>query len=371
MDTGDDADGRARALQLARGVVGRTSPNPAVGAVLVRDGRVVGEGATHPPGGPHAEIVALRMAGAQARGATLYVTLEPCSHHGRTPPCADALIAAGVAAVYYASGDPHPVAGGGARVLRAAGVTVVPGEGAWAEEARRVNEAFMHWAAVRRPFVTVKWAMSLDGKIATRAGASRWITGEAARQRVHAWRDATDAILIGSGTALADDPALTTHLDGRDGRHPLRVVLDGRGRLPTTARLVAGALPGRTLVATTAASPSAWRAVLTRAGVDVVVLPPGAHGGVDLAALLNVLGARDVTSLLVEGGAEVAASFISTGLGDKYLVFAAPLVIGGAAAPGPVGGIGPTLLADALRLRLDAVERVGDDALLTCYPSSR
>ncbi len=371
MDTGDDADGRARALQLARGVVGRTSPNPAVGAVLVRDGRVVGEGATHPPGGPHAEIVALRMAGAQARGATLYVTLEPCSHHGRTPPCADALIAAGVAAVYYASGDPHPVAGGGARVLRAAGVTVVPGEGAWAEEARRVNEAFMHWATVRRPFVTVKWAMSLDGKIATRSGASRWITGEAARQRVHAWRDATDAILIGSGTALADDPALTTRLDGRDGRHPLRVVLDGRGRLPTTARLVAAALPGRTLVATTAASPPAWRAVLTGAGVDVVVLPPGAHGRVDLAALLNVLGARDVTSLLVEGGAEVAASVISTGLGDKYLVFAAPLVIGGAAAPGPVGGIGPTLLADAPRLRLDAVERVGDDALLTCYPSSR
>jgi len=273
MDTGNDADGRARALQLARGVVGRTSPNPAVGAVLVRDGRVVGEGATHPPGGPHAEIVALRMAGAQARGATLYVTLEPCSHHGRTPPCADALIAAGVAAVYYASGDPHPVAGGGARVLRAAGVTVVPGEGAWAEEARRINEAFLHWVTVRRPFVTVKWAMSLDGKIATRAGESRWISAPESRRRVHELRDATDAILVGSGTALADDPALTTRLEGGHGpHHPLRVVLDGRGRLPTTARLVAGALPGRTLVATTAASPPAWRAVLTGAGVDVVVL---------------------------------------------------------------------------------------------------
>jgi len=369
MTTGDDADGRARALQLARGVVGRTSPNPAVGAALVRDGVVVGEGATHPPGGPHAEIVALRAAGDRARGATLYVTLEPCGHHGRTPPCADALIAAGVAIVHYATDDPHPVAGGGARVLRAAGVTVVPGEGAWAEEARRINEAFLHWVIVRRPFVTVKWAMSLDGKIATRAGESRWITGDAARRRVHAVRDTTDAILVGSGTALADDPALTTRLEGRhDPHHPLRVVLDGRGRLPATARLVAGRLPGRTLVATTAGSPPAWRAALTTAGVEVAVVPPGARGGVDLAALLDDLGARDITSLLVEGGATVVASFVAAALVDKYLVFAAPLVIGGGAAPGPVGGTGPTLLANAPRLRLDAVERVGDDVALTCYP---
>jgi len=318
MTTGDDADGRARALQLARGVVGRTSPNPAVGAALVRDGIVVGEGATHPPGGPHAEIVALRAAGDRARGATLYVTLEPCSHHGRTPPCADALIAAGVAIVHYATDDPHPVAGGGARVLRAAGVTVVPGEGAWAEEARRINEAFLHWVIVRRPFVTVKWAMSLDGKIATRAGESRWITGGAARRRVHEVRDTTDAILVGSGTALADDPALTTRLEGRhDPHHPLRVVLDGRGRLPATARLVAGRLPGRTLVATTAASPPAWRAALTTAGVEVAMVPPDAGGGVDLAALLDDLGARDITSLLVEGGGDGCGFFRRGGPGRQ------------------------------------------------------
>ncbi len=371
MNVRDDADGRARALQLARRVLGRTSPNPAVGAVLVRDGVVVGEGATHPPGGPHAEIVALRAAGDRARGATLYVTLEPCSHHGRTPPCADALIAAGVAAVHYVIGDPNPLAGGGARVLRAAGVTVVPGEGAWAEEARRINEAFLHWVAVRRPFVTLKWAMSLDGKIATRAGESRWISAPESRRRVHELRDATDAILVGSGTALADDPALTTRLEGGDGRHPLRVVLDGRGRLPATARLVSGRLPGRTLVATTATSSPAWRGALAHDGVEIVVLPPGTHGGVDLVALLDELGARDITSLLVEGGAGVLASFVAECLVDKYLVFAAPLVIGGAAAPGPVGGTGPALLADAPRLRLDAVERVGDDALLTCYPIIR
>jgi diaminohydroxyphosphoribosylaminopyrimidine deaminase/5-amino-6-(5-phosphoribosylamino)uracil reductase len=357
-----------RALDLARGALGRTSPNPAVGAVLVRDGVVVGEGATQPPGGPHAEIVALRAAGTQARGATLYVTLEPCNHYGRTPPCADALLAAGVAAVHYATPDPHPAASGGADTLRAAGVRVTPGTGRWNADARRLNEAFFHWAAVGRPFVIAKWAMSLDGKIATRTGESRWITGEEARRRVHALRDTVAVILVGSATVLADDPALTTRLDGRAGHHPLRVVLDGRGRVPVTARVVAGHLPGQTLIVTTTASSPAWRTSLARDGVEVAVLPRGRAGGVDLASVLALLGARHLTSVLVEGGARTLAAFAEVGLIDKYLVFAAPLVIGGVDAPGPIGGVGPALLHDARRLRLESVERVGADALLTCYP---
>lgn len=360
---------QARALTLGRSVHGRTSPNPAVGAVLVRDGRVVGEGATQPAGGPHAEIMALRAAGGHARGATLYVTLEPCCHHGRTPPCADALIAAGVAAVRYAVDDPNPlVVGGGARALRAAGITVIAEAGSWAAQARRLNEAFFQWVTTGRPFVTAKWAMSLDGRIATRTGDSRWITGEGARRRVHELRNTTDAILVGSGTVLADDPALTTRLTGRDVRYPLRVVLDARGRIPLTAQLVAGRLPGQTLVATTDASPAAWRAALVARGVAIELVPPGCRGGVDLGALLTVLGQRAITSVVVEGGAGVLGSFVEAGLVDKYLVFAAPVVIGGDTAPGPVGGSGIALLTQAPRLQLDAVEQVGPDLVLTCYP---
>jgi len=359
----------ARALELARSVLGRTRPNPAVGAVLVRDDTVVGEGATQPAGGPHAEIIALGTAGERARGATLYVTLEPCCHHGRTPPCTDAIRAAGVAEVRYAIGDPNPqVAGRGDCLLRSAGVRVIPGRGWWAQEARRLNEAFFHWVRTGRPFVVAKWAMSLDGRIATHSGDSRWITGEEARHRVHQVRNVTDAILIGSGTALADDPVLTTRLKTGEVRHPLRIVLDARGRLPVTARLVAGGLPGRTLVATTASSPPTWRAELAAGGVEVLVLPAGTGRGVALVSLLDLLGQRDITSMLVEGGATVLGAFVEAGLVDKYLVFVAPVVIGGAAAPGPVGGTGVAVLAQALRLHLDRIEHIGQDVLLTCYP---
>ncbi len=368
MTTMDSEFCQKRALDLARSVVGRVSPNPAVGAVLVRDDVVVGEGATQPPGGPHAEVAALRAAGERARGATLYVTLEPCSHYGRTPPCTDALIAAGVREIVYATADPNPRAGGGGRLLRAAGLSVVYEDGPWEDDARRVNEVFFHWIAHQRPFVIAKWAMSVDGKIATRTGESRWITGDAARGRVHALRDRVDAILVGSGTALADDPALTTRLEGREVRHPLRVVLDARGRLPLSARLVADRLPGRTLVATTTASPPAWRRALEATGNEVSVFPPGPRGGVDLTAIGAFLGARAVTSLLVEGGAGVLGAFVEARLVDKYLVFAAPLVIGGHDAPGPVDGRDLELLSNAPRLTLDAVERIGDDVLLTCYP---
>lgn len=358
------------ALALGRAVAGRTSPNPAVGAVLVREGRIVGEGATQPAGGHHAEVMALGQAGDAARGATLYVTLEPCSHHGRTPPCTDALVAARVGAVHYAVADPNPrVGNAGRRALEAAGIAVVAGE--CAPDALLAHEAFFTFITRGRPFVVAKWAMSLDGKIATHTGDSRWITGPEARRRVHLLRDTLDAICVGSGTVTADNPALTTRLVGNASpHHPLRVVLDGRGRTPLHARVLAGGLPGRTLVATTEQSPVSWRAHVEGAGQEVLLLPPGASGGVDPAALLAALGGRDCISLMVEGGGAVLASFFAAGMVDKALVFVAPLVIGGADAPSPVRGVGAAVLAQASRWQIAKTEACGPDVLLTVYPSA-
>ncbi|NPA31500.1 MAG: bifunctional diaminohydroxyphosphoribosylaminopyrimidine deaminase/5-amino-6-(5-phosphoribosylamino)uracil reductase RibD, partial [Chloroflexi bacterium] len=241
------------ALDLARRGLGRTHPNPAVGAVIVRDGRVVGRGFHPKAGEPHAEIFALREAGDAARGAVMYVTLEPCVHHGRTPPCVDAILEAGIAEVHIATLDPNPVVHGqGVAKLRAAGVKVVLGEGQ--AEARKLIEGFAHWVRTRRPWVVAKYAMTLDGKIATRTGHARWITGPEARAWVHRLRDQVDAILVGRGTVEADDPRLTTRLPDADAvHHPLRVVLDSRGRAPLTARVFDPGLPGRTVLAATPA----------------------------------------------------------------------------------------------------------------------
>ncbi len=366
---GENERWEARALELARSVLGRTSPNPAVGAVVVRDGQVVGEGATHPPGGPHAEVIALDTAGEAARGSTLVVTLEPCSHHGRTPPCTQAIIDAGITRVHYAVLDPNPVvAGSGHRALEDAGIEVLRGGARWEREASTLNEAFFHWIRSRRPFVIAKWAMSLDGRIATRSGDSRWISGERSRTAVHELRNVVDAIMVGSGTVLADDPALTTRLDRPDVHHPLRVVVDARGRIPASARLVAGDLPGHTLVATTCASSKAWREEISARGAEVVLLPPGASGGVDLDALLMTLGNREIGSLLVEGGSSLLGSLVDARLVNKYQIFVAPLIIGGGDAWSPVGGIGIDRVVNAARLCPDRVEHLGDDLLLTCYP---
>lgn len=363
---------KARALELARSVLGRTSPNPAVGAVVVRDGQIVGEGATQPAGGAHAEVVALAVAGAAARGGTLYATLEPCSHHGRTPPCTEAIIAAGITRVHYAVLDPNPVVwGNGRRVLEEAGIDVVPGEGTWTGEASTLNEAFFHWIRRQRPFVIAKWAMSLDGRVATRTGDSRWISGDRSRARVHELRNVVDAILVGSGTVLADDPALTTRLGRTDAHHPLRVILDARGRTPVSARLIAGGLPGRTMIATTPASSETWRQEIADRGVDVMILPSAASGGVDLDALLITLGRRDVVSLLIEGGSSVLGSFVDSRLVNKYHIFVAPLVIGGAGALSPVGGTGVGGLTEAACLRPDRVEYLDGDLLVTGYPGTR
>jgi len=353
-----------RALELAARARGRTSPNPMVGAVIVRDGNIVGEGYHHRAGTPHAEIHALRAAGESARGATMYVTLEPCCFHGRTPPCTDALIAAGIAEVHMAMLDPNPrVAGQGRAALEAAGIRTVVGE----EEAaaRALNAAYVTWITTGRPLVIAKFAMSLDGKIATHTGESRWITGPEARRRVHETRDTVDAILVGAGTVLADDPQLTTRLDGRaDVHHPLRVILDSRGRVPLDARLFDPHLPGRTVVATTAAMPEAIRRTLERQDVQVLSLPADEAGRVALPALLDALGRMEVTSLLVEGGATVLGSFFDAGLVDQVMAFVAPRIIGGAAAPGPVAGRGTPRLAATPRLRDVRVERLGRDLLI-------
>lgn len=356
------------AISLAATVRGRVAPNPAVGAVLVRDGLLVGAGATAPPGGPHAEIVALQQAGERARGATLYVTLEPCAHYGRTPPCVDALIAAGIERAVIAVGDPNPLVDGrGFARLAAAGVRIT--RGLLAEEATALNSDFFTRLATGRPEVTAKFAASLDGRIATRTGDSRWITGEDARRHVHHLRDIHDAIMVGLGTVRADDPLLTTRLPdaaaGAGGpHHPLRVIVDSAARMPTTAAMLRPGTPGRTLVAVGDAAPAERVTALRRAGAEVVRFPVP-DGRVDLGALLDHLGALGFNSVLVEGGATLLGALFDSGLVDRVAAYIAPLVIGGNGAPAAVGGEGPAVLADVHRLHNVDVIRLGSDILMT------
>jgi diaminohydroxyphosphoribosylaminopyrimidine deaminase/5-amino-6-(5-phosphoribosylamino)uracil reductase len=341
-----------RALALAARGRATTAPNPNVGAVLVRDGSVVGEGWHRRAGEPHAEVHALAAAGEAARGATLYVTLEPCAHHGRTPPCADALIAAGVARVVACHRDPDPrTAGAGFARLAAAGIAVEVG--ARADEAMALNLPYLVPVVLGRPAVTLKWAMTLDGRIATASGESRWITGVAARRASLLLREEHGAILVGSGTVLADDPRLTRRLGRADGPI-LRVVLDRRLRTPAAARLFDEPGP---VVVYTAGAPDAERArELSARGAEIV---PLAEPGV--AAVVRDLAARGVRSLLVEGGAGVAGAFVDAGLWDRVVVFAAPLLIGGERAVPAIGGTGVGRLREAGRLGPLRIARRGAD----------
>src|SRR5215211_7537468 len=354
----------ARAVALAEGGRGTASPNPMVGAVLIRNGRVVGEGFHRAAGLAHAEALALAAAGELAAGATCYVTLEPCAHHGRTPPCADALVAAGVARVVAATADPDPRDdGAGLARLRAAGVEVSVGAGAAA--AGEQNAAYLTHRRRGRPRVTLKAAASLDGKVAAPDGTSQWITGPDARADGHRLRAEADAVLVGAGTALADDPRLTVRLPGHAGRQPLRVLADATGRVGPGRHLFDGEAP--TLVATTPTAPAAavdaWRA----AGAEVLVCKE-APAGVDLEDLARRLGERGVLELLAEGGPRLQASLWAAGLADRLVWFLAPLAIGGAGAPGLLGGAGAATLADARRLRLASVDRLGDDLRVVAYP---
>ncbi len=340
-----DREHMAAALALARRGLGRTWPNPAVGCVLAREGRVVGRGWTQPGGRPHAETEALARAGELARGATAYVTLEPCAHQGRTPPCAEALVAAGIARCLSATGDPDPrVAGRGLAILRDAGIAVETG--LLEQEARALNAGFLTRLALGRPLVTLKLAMTLDGRIATAGGESRWITGEAARAHAQLLRAEHDAVLVGSGTALADDPRLTLRLPGAEGRRLVRVVADGRLRLPLTSVLVATASEQPTWVLTRRDAEKPRRQAFEQAGVEVLALPTHAGETLDLAAGLAALGERGLTRLLVEGGGQLASGLLQAGLVDRLAVYHAPLLLGGDGRPG-VAALGLERLADA------------------------
>ncbi len=326
----------------------------------MRDGEVVGEGFHAAAGAPHAETEALKAAGDRARGSTVYVTLEPCAHHGRTPPCVDALIRTGVSEVVYSLKDPNPrVKGGGHKRLEEAGVRVRAGLAS--AEAFRANQSFFKWATTGRPLVSAKFAMSLDGKIATASGDSRWISNDSSRRRGHELRNRHDAVLVGSGTVLADDPRLTTRLDGQEVSHPVRVVADSRGRVPVTARVFQPDLPGRAVLATTETAASNRFEALADRGVEVWSLPAGENGRIDLGALLDRIGRQDLLSVLVEGGGTLLGGLFDSDLIDRIHTFVAPMIIGGRGAPVAVGGVGVSRISEALRLHEVWTETVDGD----------
>jgi len=358
-----------RALSLARLAIGSTSPNPAVGAVIVKDGVVIGEGYTEPPGCAHAEVVALKNAGERSRGATMYVTLEPCCHFGRTPPCTQAIIKGGISEVHIATLDPNPlVCGRGKAELDAAGIKTMLGE--HEEEASELNEAYIKFITTGLPFVTAKFAMSLDGKIATRTGDSRWISGEDSREYVHRLRRAVDAIMVGVNTILADDPRLTAGdrlKRGGEIKNPVRVIVDSKGRTPPTAQALKQ--PGKIIVATTPLAPPALIKKLKEAGAEVLELPSFSpdEGLVDVGELLKELGREEITSVLVEGGGTLLGSLFEGGLVDKVIAFIAPVIIGGAGARLAVGGRGAERIAQAIKLSNVNIERIGNDVMMCGY----
>ena len=355
-----DAAHMHAALALARRGLGLTAPNPSVGCVIVREGRVVGRGVTAPGGRPHAETIALAMAGAAARGATAYVTLEPCAHHGKSPPCAEALVEAGIARVVVASRDPDPrVDGAGIARLRAAGVVVE--EGLLGPEATTLNEGFFATVTLNRPMVTLKLASTLDGRIATHAGESRWITGEAARRVAHLLRYRHDAVMIGVGTAMADNPDLTCRLPGMEEPAKVRVVVDSHLRTPLTARLLATASRIPTWFLARHDADAGRRRGMEQAGAMVISVP-GNEAGVDLAAGLAALGKRGVTRVLAEGGAGLAAGLLRAGLADRLAWFHAPAVMGGDGFPASAP-LGTELLAAMPRFVREGAFSVGDDML--------
>ncbi len=372
--TPEMADDRALmqlALDEAAKARGRTSPNPMVGCVIAKNGRLIAKGHHRRAGLAHAERVALRRAGRRARGADLYVNLEPCDHQGRTAPCTDALIAAGIGRVFVATRDPNPLVNGrGIKRLRRAGLRVETG--LLAKEARRLNETFTHAIVAARPFVVAKLAQSLDGRVATRSGASQWITGPKARRAGHRLRNELDAILVGVGTVLADDPQLTCRLRG--GRDPVRVVLDTRARTSTHAKLIAATASSKakTIILVGEGAPAQRREVLRAAGAEVITCATLSDGRIDLSDALTRLYRHDrLLSLLVEGGPRVLGSFFDAGLVDKVHAFIAPLIIGGEGALSSVGATGVAALEDAMRLVEVETVQLGRDLHLTGYPARR
>lgn len=356
-----------RALELARLARGRTSPNPMVGAVVVKNGEIVGEGWHQKAGTPHAEIHALRAAAENARDAELFVTLEPCCHSGRTGPCTEAVVAAGIRRVIVAMTDPNPkVAGQGITCLREHGIEV--STGVLAPEAADLNAAFIKWISCGLPFVVLKSGMSLDGKIATATGESKWITGPESRLAVHRLRDSVDVIMTGIGTVLADDPELTTRLP-EGGRSPVRVILDRMARLPLEAKILADGVSPVIIVVSTDA-PADRVASLERNGAEVLRMQTDVSG-VDLHTTLRALGERCYSSVLVEAGGTLNGALLKQNLVDRMVLFMAPRIIGGSSAPGPFGGEGIKLLSDAVELEDIEISRTGQDIMVSGYVKRR
>jgi diaminohydroxyphosphoribosylaminopyrimidine deaminase/5-amino-6-(5-phosphoribosylamino)uracil reductase len=358
-----DAQHLLRALELAARARGQTSPNPMVGAVVVKHGNVIGEGITQPPGEDHAEVMALEAAAGATAGATMYVSLEPCCHQGRTPPCTDAILYAGIARVVIASDDPTPKAAGrGPGILRDEGVRVDFVDGDIAEAARLLNQPFRKHARTGRPLVIFKSAMTLDGKVATHTGDSQWISGEASRARAHRWRAESDAVAVGIGTALMDDPQLTARIEGV-ARQPRRVVFDSEARLPLDSKLVRGVAELPLIVVCSRAAGRTSVQALEAAGVDVIVAT-GENEGARVEHALDQLGARDIQSLLLEGGPHLAGAFLEAGEIDEARMFIAPLMLGGAKARTAVEGIGVGDIAAGSRALALETERIEDDVLI-------
>ncbi|HSR36492.1 MAG TPA: bifunctional diaminohydroxyphosphoribosylaminopyrimidine deaminase/5-amino-6-(5-phosphoribosylamino)uracil reductase RibD [Desulfurivibrionaceae bacterium] len=357
-----DFDYMRLALAEAKKGLGRTSPNPAVGAVVVRNGTVVGKGYHRRAGTPHAEVHALNASGAKAKGATIYVTLEPCNHTGRTPPCTQAILASGIRQVVIGMADPNPwVNGGGAEYLAAQGISVT--SGVLEAECRAINRPFIKHTTTGLPWVILKAGMSLDGRIATVTGHSSWITGKQSRLHVHRLRDRSDAILVGVGTALADDPSLTARLPGRRGRDPVRVVLDTELRLPATAKMLTQQSASRTMIFC-GPQPAAQKvAALETAGALVRPVALARDGGLDLKLVLRQLGSEGITSVLVEGGGTVHGALLRGGLVDEVQLFVAPIFIGADGVP-VVGGQGVSVVDQAPRLTEVRTRRFGDDVLI-------
>jgi diaminohydroxyphosphoribosylaminopyrimidine deaminase / 5-amino-6-(5-phosphoribosylamino)uracil reductase len=355
------------ALRLAAKGRGKTSPNPMVGALVVKNGRIVGRGFHHGPGQPHAEILALNQAGSRANGATLYVSLEPCCHLlKRTPPCVPSVVQSGVRQVVVAMVDPNPlVKGRGIAALRRAGITVTTAVAR--EEAMQLNRAYLHRVATGRPYVILKAGMTLDGKVATSKGESRWITGPLARKAAHRLRSQADAVIVGIGTVLQDDPTLTARLSDRPlrlaPRQPLRVVLDSKLRTPPTARLCAGQNQAKTLIVTTSRASRSRRRSLERKGVELVYVSMK-NGQVSLPALMRMLGKRGITSVLIEGGSTVNAAALREKLVDHVVLYLAPILMGGQDAKAVIGGRSPKRLAEALTLRHVTLRRIGEDVIM-------
>ncbi|MBQ7629575.1 MAG: bifunctional diaminohydroxyphosphoribosylaminopyrimidine deaminase/5-amino-6-(5-phosphoribosylamino)uracil reductase RibD [Selenomonadaceae bacterium] len=346
------------ALNLAKNAEGRTTPNPLVGAVIVKDNRIISAGWHRKAGTPHAEVHALNMAGDLARGATMYVTLEPCSHFGRTPPCVDKIIFAGIARVVVATVDPNPkVSGRGIEILRKAGITV--DVGILEDEARKINEVFFKWVTKNLPFVTMKFAMSLDGKISTVTGESQWISCEESRQFVHHLRDINAGIMVGVNTVLMDNPRLTTRIDG--GKNPVRIIADSMARTPIDAKIICDD-QAETIIAVTTNAPAGKLSALRDSGAEIIMAGDGEQ--VDLEILMRELAAREITSILLEGGGTLNFAMLEAGLVDKVFAFIAPKILGGKNAPTAVEGAGFKNLSDAFQLKNFSVEKIGTDILL-------